>query len=243
MKFSKTSLKNWYDKHRWQFFFAFYMWILLDLIMIAKMSNTLLDKYWYISLVLDSVSINKTSVIVAPIVEEIIKFAGYGVILFVDFNVMFKLGYNSKKEFIEHNIPIFFILSAGIFGLQEGIEHNAGFCIYCLWGFVFLNALIHITYSIYPYIFGRKYANRFIYFLPIAMLLHSVHNFMIDTVWDNKWVTFVMVTIFLLPLVILERKSLVNLIKGKNERRKRIFLTSIFVIIYVYIFLCCLLAF
>jgi hypothetical protein len=79
------------------------------------------------------------------------------------------------------------------------------------------------------------------------MLLHSVHNFVIGVFWNNKWVTFSMVILFLLPIMILKRKRICQIIlkifNCKNARKMKITLTSLFILIYIYIFLCCLLAF
>lgn len=209
--------------------------------------NNLLSNF---NIVISGITIPKLSVIIAPIVEEIIKLVGYGILFLFSVKLISILGYKSKKDFLNNNLIVAFIISAGVFGFIEGAEHNPGVSFYYFYGFVFLNTLIHITYSIYPFIFGRKYGNCFICFLPIAILLHSVHNFMIDVVWNNKWVTFAVVTIFLAPLLVLERKNLFSPVekfmlprKIKDKRKANVILSLAFILIHIYIFLCCLLAF
>jgi hypothetical protein len=104
--------------------------------------------------------------------------------------------------------------------------------------------MIHITFSIYPYLLGRKYKNLFIIFLPVGMLIHSFHNFVIMYIWDNKWVTFTMVTALLLPIIFMERKNFYkilerfafNTLKSPKKANRNIIL--LFVLLYCYIFLC-----
>lgn len=216
MKINKESLIKRYEGLKFYIFFGVLGGIWFSLILFTLAINTYLNIFLSNSpLVVNNVTIDKLAVIVAPIVEECVKLAGYGIIFLVDFNKIFRLGFNSKKEFIDCNLAIVFFAWVGIFGLQEGIEHNAGSPFLCLWAFLILNALVHITYSIYPFISGRKYGNLFVFFLPVAILLHSVHNFIIVTLWDNKWVTFAMVIIFLLPLVYVMRNDIFNFFKVK----------------------------
>jgi len=212
--------------------------------LIIPILNTVIDRLLAsYPLVINGININKASVIIAPIIEESFKFIGYFIVFLVDFNKIFGLGYNSKKEFINDNIGILFIISVGAFGLQEGMSHNMGYSIVYLWAFWILNSLVHITYSAYPFLFGRKYNNSFLLFLPIGMLLHSVHNFIIDHLWDNKWVTFAMVVIFLMPLIYLERNNLVGIFRKCNPKKVKITLIIISIVIFIYIFLSLLMAF
>lgn len=218
--------------------------IWISIFLIIPILNTVIDKFLTpYSLIINDININKASVIIAPIVEEILKFMSYFIIFLVDFNKIFDLGYNSKKEFINDNIGIIFILSVGAFGLQEGMSHNTSYPIVYLWAFWILNSLIHITYSAYPFLFGKKYNNSFLFFLPIGMLLHSVHNFIIDHLWDNKWVTFSMVVIFLLPLVFLERSNIVGIFRKGNPKKVKVVLAIISIVIFIYIFLSLFFAF
>ena len=196
--------------------------------------------------IINNVKIDAPAVIIAPITEEIIKLLGYGIIFLFNFNKFFRLNYKNKSNFIADNLLLAFFISAGGFGFFEGFK-NARFiftCPFCIPSFIILNILIHITYSIYPLIVGKCYRNCFVAFLPIAMLLHSVHNFILGVFWDNKWVTFIMVTIFLLPLLIINRKETFSFLRRyflKKLTNKQIFL--LLLLIYFYIFLCCLLAF
>lgn len=147
------------------------------------------------------------SIFTAPIVEEIVKFIGYGIIFFIPSH--FWRWYSSKEEFINDHIIPTFLISIGLFGFMEGISHNSpkyGFIFF--WMYVLLNICIHMTYSIYPFILGRYSGNWFIVFLPIAMLLHAVHNFILNFFWDNKWVTFTMFNIFFVPLMIVKRNDI-----------------------------------
>lgn len=209
--------------------------------------NELFEHY---SISINGLNIPKLSVLIAPIVEECIKLTGYGIIFFFNFNRYFKLEHTSKKDFVNDNLTVAFLISAGGFGFFEGVMHNAGFGISCFIAFIFLNTLIHVTYSIYPYILGRRYKNWFICFLPIGILLHAIHNFFIDVIWDNKWITFTMTLIFLVPIIILEREKFYQLFlkinpveKYKNSRKATIILTILLVILFIYIFLCCWLRF
>ncbi len=209
--------------------------------------DTIFSNY---SIVIDSLSVPKISVMIAPIVEECIKFAGYGILFLFSLKLISKLEYASKEDFFNDNFVIAFLISTGGFGFVEGFSHNLGFGTICFIAFISLNTFIHITFSIYPFILGRKYRNWFVCFLPIAMLLHAVHNFMIDVVWNNKWVTFSMVTIFFIPILFLERKNLYRLLdklelskKVENPRKANITLMLLFLLIYIYIFLCCWLRF
>jgi RsiW-degrading membrane proteinase PrsW (M82 family) len=189
------------------------------------------------------------SVVIAPITEEIIKFLGYAIIYITGIRLITALDYNSKKEFRNDYLIVAFLISTGCFGFFEGVSHNRGFGLICLVPFVSLNMMAHITYSIYPYILGRRYNNWFILFLPIGMLLHSVHNFVIDNILDNKWVTFTMVTAFLLPIIGMENKNLYKIIERllflsfKNSKRSNRIIIGVFAILYLGIFLCVWLSF
>lgn len=156
--------------------------------------NDLTSKY---SIIIRGLDIPRLGVIIAPIVEEVIKFLGYAIIFLFPLKISKSLGYKNKSEFVSDYLPIAFLFSVGLFGVYEGVYKNINFSSFCILSFVILQSLTHITYSIYPLILGRKYNNWFVCFLPIAILLHAVHNFMIEVVRDNKWVTFTMVTIFL----------------------------------------------
>lgn len=193
------------------------------------------------SIVINNVDIDKVAVIIAPIVEECIKLLGYGIIFLIDFNKLFHLEYKSKKDFIDDNLVYVFLISIGTFGILEGIVHNRDYYIFCVLAFVCMNTLAHLTDSVYPFILGRKHRNRFIVFLPIAIMLHSLHNLVITTVWNHKFVTLFMITVFLLPLLILKRNTFFNLFKINNTGKIKIILTLVFILIYLYIFLCCLL--
>jgi hypothetical protein len=197
-------------------------------------------------------NIPKTSVLIAPIVEESLKMFGYSILFLLPVKFSKRLGYDSKAQFIKEYILTAFLLSAGIFGIFEGLGKNILFCPACIPSFIILQSLVHITYSIYPFILGIKYRNCFVCFLPIAIILHAVHNFIIGVYYDNKWVTFSMVMIFLMPFIILERKqissfcnknikSFCNFLKKTCFKKHILLIISILVLIYI--FLCCLLAF
>ena len=227
------------------FFLYFLFFWSLFLFLIAAVLNSGLDALFsqYSLVLINGTIIPRASVEIAPVVEEIIKLLGYSILFFIPLSSINKLEYHSKKEFLDKMLFPAFLISAGVFGFFEGFIHNLGFNKVCFIAFFSLNTLIHITYSIYPFILGRKYRNRFYVFLPIAMLLHATHNFILNMIWDNKWVTFAMVTIFLVPLVFLERNNLAETAKRLLPIiTERVILVA-FVIIYVYIFLCCLLAF
>jgi len=196
------------------------------------------------SLISNEIKIDMFGVIIAPIVEETLKFLGYSIIFLYAFNDKFRLGYWDKFEFADDYLGIAFVFSVGIFGFSEGIAKNIVFNPLCLVSFVLLNIFIHITYSIYPFILGRSYNNQFLFFLPIAILLHSVHNFILTSLWNNKWVTFTMVTIFLLPVLFVIRTKVLSFInKYSPFKINNSQIVIIFSVIYLSIFLCCLLAF
>jgi hypothetical protein len=184
------------------------------------------------------------SVVIAPVIEEIFKFLGYIFIYIIGVKLITGLNYNSKKEFRNDYLIIAFLISAGGFGFLEGFVHNKAFGLICLVSFVSLNMMVHITYSIYPYIFGRRYNNWFFLFLPIGMLLHSVHNFAIENVLDNKWVTFTMVTAFLLPIILVERKNLYRIIERflfinfKDPKTANRIILVLFALLYCYVLMC-----
>lgn len=247
MRHKKRKLKNPEKK----LIFIFFLLVLSCIIfVIAGNLNSYFDNMFSkYQIIVKDLAIPKTSVIIAPIVEETIKLVGYVILLFFNLKIISKIGYASKRKFLNDYLPVAFLISAGGFGLFEGAIHNAGFNRLCFIAFISLNTLVHITYSIYPFLLGRKYHNWFICFLPIAILLHAFHNFLIDLVWDNKWVTVLMVTVFLLPILVLERKNLYKIFEkvystkvGDFKKANRIFYL-IFVVVFVYIFLCCLLAF
>ena len=195
-------------------------------------------------IVIQQLRVPLLEVVNAPIDEEIVKFLGYAFIYIFGIGFIRRIGYASKKKLRNDYLVIGFLISAGGFGLFEGVINNAGFGYWCLIGFIGLNTLIHITFSIYPFILGRKYGNLFFLFLPIAMVLHSVHNFIIGNVWDNKWVTLTMVTFLLLPIIIMERSHFYKIIERllfiKFAKPKRVnFILSIsFGLLYLYIVLC-----
>lgn len=247
MELNRDKISKWYERNKTLVFFYTMLALWAAIFLFVPAINTLLKNLFSdVNLYVDKIRIDNLGVIVAPVVEESFKMLAYSVIFLADFNKIFNLGYKSKKEFINNNIGIIFLLSVGLFGLQEGISHNLGYSAIYLWAFWILNTLIHITYSVYPFIFGRKYKNYFICFLPIAILLHSVHNFLIIHAWDNKWITFGMVTIFLLPLIFLERKKILMLfrkLKKINQNRIKFYLIVLSIIFYLYIFLSLFLAF
>ncbi|KYK22896.1 hypothetical protein AYK24_08240 [Thermoplasmatales archaeon SG8-52-4] len=203
--------------------------------------DNLLSRYL---IVIKYLKIPFLSVVIAPIIEEIVKFLGYAVIYLIGIKLITDLNYNSKREFRNDYLIVAFLISAGGFGLFEGIVNNQNFGLLCLISFVSLNLMVHITYSIYPFIFGRKYKNWFFLFLPIGMILHSVHNFVIENVIDNKWVTFVIVTAFLLPIIFMERKNLYKIIERfiftnfKEPKKINRIIIILFALLYFYIFLC-----
>jgi hypothetical protein len=222
----------------------FYLLLLLlscILFLLASITNsTLNDLLSNYTIIIKGNSIPKLEIIIAPIVEECIKLFGYAVLLLLPLKARSWMDENQKNRFIENNIVIAFIISAGGFGFFEGFAHNLGFNTVCFIAFVSLNVLIHMTYSIYPFVLGRKYRNSFFAFLPIAILLHAIHNFILRMVWDNKWVSFMMVTFLLIPLLFLERDNIANIAKRLFSRIQKWILSIVFVVIYIYIFLCCL---
>jgi hypothetical protein len=212
---------------------------------IGGVTNTYVnDIYSSYRIVIQELRVPLLGVVIAPIVEEFVKFLGYAFIFIFGIRIVKKLGYSSKKMFRNDYLIIGFLFSAGGFGLFEGLSKNTQFGIWCFYSFVALNMLIHITFSIYPYLLGRRYNNWFILFLPIGMVLHSVHNYIIGNIWDNKWVTLIMITFLLLPIIVLERKNFYKIIErlffNKLDRPKRanFILSILFVLLYVYIVLC-----
>lgn len=198
------------------------------------------------SLIISNTTVDKLGLIIAPIIEETFKLIGYSMIFLIDFNKRFVLRYRRRPDYLRDNLLVAFLLSAGGFGLLEGLFHNSVINFpFCFASFIILNMLIHITYSIYPIVLSKKYHRNFIMFLPVAISLHSVHNFIIRYIWDNKWITFSMVTIFMLPLLFVYKKNLFDFIKRFNLVRKLNdhCISSLFILVYMYILLCCLLAF
>ena len=229
---------------------CYLFWMILLMVsalmsIIGGVTNTYVnDIYSSYRIVVQELRVPLLGVVIAPIVEEFVKFLGYAFIFVFGIRIIDKLGYSSKKKFRNDYLIIGFLFSVGGFGFFEGLSKNTQFGIWCLYGFVALNMLIHITFSIYPYLLGRRYNNWFILFLPIGMILHSVHNFIIRNIWDNKWVTFTMVTILLLPIIVMERKNFYKIIErlffDKLVRPKRVnlILSILFILLYVYIVLC-----
>jgi hypothetical protein len=226
---------------------VFYMLLLMlsfTLLLLASFLNENLGKLLSdYSIVMSGVSVPNVAVLIAPIVEECIKLFGYSVLFLLPLEFRSWMGENHKDAFINNNIAIAFIISAGGFGFFEGFLHNAGFNRLCFISFISLNVFAHMTYSIYPFVLGRRYRNRFFVFLPIAMLIHAVHNFILKMAWDNKWVTFAIVMVFLVPLLILERKNMVELANRLFPEISWKYILVAFIILFVYIFLCCMLAF
>ena len=217
-----------------------YLWIVIAGSLNEFFCNTL-SSY---SIIIQGLKVPFCGIVIAPIDEEIVKFFGYAIIYLIGIGLINALGYNSKKEFRNDYMIIFFLFSAGGFGFYEGVIKNSIFGSLSFIAFISLNTLAHITYSIYPYILGRRYKNMFIIFLPVAMLLHSVHNFVIGNMWDNKWVTFTMVTALLLPIIVMERKNFYKIVerlffdKFKNPKKANFVLSILFIFLYIYIFLC-----
>jgi len=250
-KLSKKRELTIEEKRRFFYIFLFAVGVLV--FYIAAMINTIINDLTSQHIVVVSgLEIPKLGVLIAPVVEECLKMFGYAIIFLLPRSYSQKLGYNSKSEFINNYIVIAFLFSVGLFGVLEGMGKNIFFCPICFLSFVFLQSLIHITYSLYPFILGRRYRNWFVCFLPIAILLHAIHNFIIEVFYDNKWVTFAMVMIFLVPFILLEWKNISSFCKKhitamfnflKKSRFKKHILLLLFILMLVYIFLCCLLAF
>jgi len=210
----------------------------------ATLNTFFVNLFSGFQIVIQDLRIPLLGVVIAPIDEEFVKFLGYAVIYFFGIKSIKSIGYSSKKKFRNDYLVIAFLISAGIFGFVEGVGKNDEFGFTCFIAFIILNMMIHITFSIYPFLLGRKYNNWFILFLPIGMLLHAVHNFIIGHIWDNKWVTVTMVTFLLLPIIVMERKNFYKiferLVFEKSVRTKRVnlILSILFILLYVYIVLC-----
>jgi hypothetical protein len=182
------------------------------------------------------------SIFVAPIVEETLKMSVY-LILFLGSYRFFKDKYESRDLFINRHLVFFFLLSTFMFGFMEGIINNANavkFGMVSFYSYVLLNIYIHTTYSFYPFILGKNFRYCFVCFLPIGILLHAVHNLVINVFWDDKWLTFIFVTFLLFPFIILERKNIVNFFGRymncfKTVKQKVIFIYSILIISYIFI--------
>ena len=233
------------DKAKQTYWFIYFFIVLsLCLLMVGVIINNYFNGIFSnYCIVIQSLRIPFLGVVIAPIDEELIKCIGYCSIYLVGIRVITAIGYNSKKEFRNDYLSIWFLASAGGFGFLEGMNNNFGFGSLCFIAFISLNTLAHITYSIYPYLLGRRYNNMFVLFLPIGMLLHSVHNFVIDNIWDNKWVTFTMVTALLLPIIFMERTKLYNIVERllfinfDTPQKTNLVLYLLFISLYIYIFL------
>jgi drug/metabolite transporter superfamily protein YnfA len=235
------------EDKRMLFVSLFFFWSII-LFVLAAIVNTGLDSVSssYVFVMKNGTIIPRLSVVIAPVIEELVKWFGYALLLVFPLRFVLKLGYPTKNEFIDEWVFVAFLLIVGGFGFFEGLSNNSSMifrCVPCYIAFVLLNALIHLTYSVYPFVFGRKYRNWFVVFLPIAIMLHAVHNFIIDTVWDNKWVTFTMVTMLLLPLLVLERKQVWRLMNCTEKQKRKHVLVGLGLLGYSYIFFCCLFAF
>ena len=235
---------------RKKIFYLVLLSIALPIITIASYINYFIYSFVGGCVTIYGVRFDIQAVIAAPVVEELLKFFGYGIIFFIDFNRVFKLEYKSKENFIRDTVGIAFLISVATFGFWEGMFNNASFPLKYFYAFIFLNVFIHITYSIYPLVMGMRWGYRkVICFIPIAMVLHALHNFIITSIWDNKWVTFSMVTLFLIPIIILKRKSILSLISRLpafrlvNPSNLKICVLLILVLVYIYIILCCTFAF
>ena len=225
----------------------FYILLIVSALMfiLGGLLNTYFNKMFSTyHIVIQDLRIPLLGVVIAPIDEEIVKFLGYTFIYLFGIGFIRRFGYASKKKFRNDYLVIDFLISAGGFGLFEGVINNAGFGYWFLIGFIGLNTLIHITFSIYPFILGRRYGNCFFLFLPIGIVFHSVHNFIIGNIWDNKWVTLTMVTFLLLPIIIIERSHFYKIIerllfiKFNNPKRANLILSISFGLLYLYIVLC-----
>jgi hypothetical protein len=249
----RTDKKEFTIEERRRVFYLFLFSIAFLVYLLAGPLNFVFDTLTsQLNNLFSNLNIPKTGVLIAPVVEESLKMFGYSILFLLPVKFSKRLGYDSKSEFIKDYLIIAFLFSAGLFGFFEGIGKNILFCPVCVPSFVILQSLVHITYSIYPFILGIKYRNCFVCFLPIAILLHAVHNFIIGVFYDNKWVTFAIVIIFLIPFMIIERKQILLFCKKhiqniviflKKSRYNKHLLTLSFIIIFVYIFLCCLFAF
>jgi hypothetical protein len=225
----------------------FYILLLVSALMFifgALFNTYFKEMFSTYQIVIQELRVPLLCIVIAPINEEIVKFIGYAFIYLFGISFIRRIGYASKKKFRNDYLIIGFLISVGGFGLFEGVIHNAGFGYWCFYGFVGLNMMIHITFAIYPYILGRRYGNMFFLFLPIAMVLHSVHNFIIGNIWDNKWVTLTMVTFLLLPIIIIERTKFYRIverlffIKFNKPKRVNLILSISFGLLYLYIVLC-----
>lgn len=234
-------LSSWISRHRLiVFYYLIFFWCGF-LFFLTGLLNPFLTKLFseeYTAFV-NNIHIGQDEIMgifTAPILEEIVKFIGYGIIFFIP--SYFWRWYNSKEEFINDHIMFAFLISIGLFGFMEGISHNSpkyGFIFF--WMYVLLNICIHMTYSIYPFILGRCYSNWFIVFLPIAMLFHVIHNFILNFLWDNKWVTFTMFSIFFIPLMIVKRKDIYQkIIYLSREHIPKIVVCLFFISLYLLMF-------
>ena len=195
-------MKTKKDKNQTIFRLILVLFCFIMFLLTGHLNSDLNNMFSNYRIVFQSLKLPIFGVVIAPITEEIVKFVGYSIIFLFGMRFITKLNYSSKKKFRNDYLIIAFLISAGSFGFYEGVIHNSASGVMCFISFISLNTMVHITYSIYPYLLGRRYNNLFFLFLPIGMLLHSFHNLIIENVWDNKWVTFIMVTSLLLPIIL-----------------------------------------
>jgi len=157
-------------------------------------------------------SMDKTSAIfVAPFVEEVLKALGYGIFIFLNFSHIFKLGFGTRgeyKKYVEkHLLLICFLVTSG-FGLMEGMVkryeeiHRHGYLIYI--ALIFLSIWIHTVYTEYPLFLwklSKKSMAAIPLFIPFAIFLHFLHNYLISIYWDNWRLTIVFAFAFTLPML------------------------------------------
>jgi len=72
--------------------------------------NNLLSNF---SPIVNNITIPKLGVIIAPIVEESIKLTGYTILFLFSIKFISKFEYRSKKEFINDNLAVAFLIAAG----------------------------------------------------------------------------------------------------------------------------------
>ena len=169
-------------------------------------------------------NLTNNNIIVPPIVEEFWKSLVYIIPLIFPFFYN-RIGFlkkvmpyaDSYLRFTNRYIISLVFMVTLAFGLIEGMIKNHSYYdkgdMALFTGAIILNIWIHTMYTEYPILLSKSLKKKVIFFFPVAIFLHLLHNYLIEYYWDNKIVTLILaivLSIIFIPRFLLLIKSKIH---------------------------------
>ena len=157
--------------------FAIFASVLFTLFIVIILRDFAISMY--ISVILFGSTGIVYNVIVTPIVEEILKFVGYGYIFLIDFKRIstrkkIRFNYESNHEFIIRNILWMAVVIGITFGVIEGILYYLDTNKPLIE--ILPHASIHVMFIVTPIMWWFIFRKKILFFLPVAIIMHMLSN-------------------------------------------------------------------